>query len=58
VVAAGKIVADDAEVVERYMGDLRASEAFPNRLSIGRARLQSLVDRDVAARVQRHTRQV
>src|SRR3989442_1061197 len=50
--SAGKIVSDDAEIVERRMGELRAAGAFADRPDIGGARLEPIVDGDVAARVE------
>ena len=51
-IAPGQIVPDDAKVVEGDVGELRAAGALADRPDIGRARLQPVVDRDVAPRVQ------
>ena len=48
----GQIVPNDAEVVLGYVGELRAAGAFAERPDVGRARLQPLVDANVAAAVQ------
>src|SRR5271165_3304236 len=52
--AASHIVRDDPEVVDRDMGELRASGAFPYRPYARSRRLQALVDADETARVEFH----
>ena len=51
-VCPGQIVPNDPEVVEGYVSELRAAGTFSDRPDIGRARLQSLVDFNVATAVQ------
>ena len=50
--AAGHVVRDDPEVVDRNMGELRAAGAFADRPYARRGRLQALVDADETARVE------
>ena len=50
--AAGEVVANDPKIVDRYVRELRTAGAFADRPDIGRARLQSLVDADVAPVVE------
>ena len=40
------------------MGELRAARAFANRPDVGRARLEPIVDRDIATGVKRDTGEI
>ena len=51
-VAAGEVVANDPEIIHRRMRELRTAGALADRPDSGRARLQPLVDANIAAIVQ------
>src|SRR5271163_2402300 len=46
-----EIVADDAEIVERHMGELGTTGTFTDRPDIGRACFEPFVDLDVTASI-------
>src|SRR5208282_233812 len=50
-ITTGQVVADDAEIVERDVVELRTPGALANRPYIGRARLEPVIDRDISATV-------
>jgi len=54
-IAANQILADDAEVVGRHMGELWTAGALANRPDVGRARFEPVVDRDISPYVERDT---
>ena len=54
-IAANQILADDAEVVGRHMGELPTARALANRPDVGRARFEPVVDRDISPCVERDT---
>ena len=54
-VCPGQIVPNDPEVVEGYVGELRAASTFFDRPDLGRTGLQALVDFNVAMTVQFNT---
>ena len=56
--AAGQVVADDAKIIDRDMGELRAASTIANGPDIGRGRLQTVVDAYIAARIQCDARRV
>ena len=51
-VPSGQIVPDDPKIIDGYVGELRATGAFPHGPDSGRTGLQSLVDANVAAAIQ------
>src|SRR3977135_78770 len=49
---AGKVVANDAEIVERYMSEFRTAGAFTNRPDIGSSGLEPVVHLYVTSLIQ------
>jgi hypothetical protein len=54
-VAAGHVVPDNPEVIDRDVRELWAPGAFPNGPNARRGRLEPVVDLDEAARIQRNS---
>ena len=55
---AGKIVTDHAKVIEGDMREVRAAGAFADRPDIGGSGPQPLIDLDIAAAGQLHSRHI